>query len=469
MQSTHSPLQWAKRKFIGTRAFYSMVLAIVVPIIVQNAITNFVSLLDNIMVGRIGTDQMTGVSIVNQLLFVFNLCVFGGVSGAGIFAAQYHGAGQHEGVRNCFRYKIYLCVGLTLVAVGVLTMIETPLISLYLTDTSDPARVASTLQYGKEYLAVMLWGLAPFALSQAYAGTLRETGETALPMRAGIIAVFTNLILNYVLIYGHLGAPAMGVRGAALATVISRYLELVIVAVAVHGNKDRFKFIHGAYSSLHIPMNLVKQITIKGMPLLLNEALWSIGVATISQCYSMRGLNVVTAMNISNTVSSLFNVVFLTMGSATAIILGQELGANEIDRAKEYSWKLIAFSVFCAIGTGILLAISSPFIPMVYNTESEIRHLATQLLLVYAACSPLFSMANSSYFILRCGGKTMLTFMFDCVFTWCVNLSVAYTLIHFTGMNIVGVYFCVQMAELLKAILGMYLVRKGIWINNIVE
>ena len=327
--------QRARRTLIGDRAFYRMVLAIVVPIIIQNAITNFVNLLDNVMVGRIGTDEMTGVSIVNQLMFVFNLCVFGGVSGAGIFAAQYHGAGNHEGVRDCFRFKLYLGLVLSAVAIALFAFASEPLIRLYLNEENAEARIAMTLGHGQDYLNVMLFGLVPFALSQAYASTLRETGETTLPMRAGIMAVLINLSLNYVLIYGHFGFPAMGVRGAALATIISRYAELFVIAVATQRRPERFKFICGAFRSPRVPMKLVKQIAIKGSPLLINEALWSFGIAMIARCYSMRGLDVVSALNISNTVSNLFNTVFLSMGSATAIIIGQALGANEIDRARD--------------------------------------------------------------------------------------------------------------------------------------
>ena len=164
-----APTFWqrARRTLIGDRAFYRMVLAIVVPIIIQNAITNFVNLLDNVMVGRIGTDEMTGVSIVNQLMFVFNLCVFGGVSGAGIFAAQYHGAGNHEGVRDCFRFKLYLGLVLSAVAIALFAFASEPLIRLYLNEENAEARIAMTLGHGQDYLNVMLFGLVPLALSQA--------------------------------------------------------------------------------------------------------------------------------------------------------------------------------------------------------------------------------------------------------------------------------------------------------------
>lgn len=468
MQKVHSPWEKACKTLIGNRAFYAMVLAVVVPIIIQNAITNFVNLLDNIMVGKIGTDQMAGVSIANQLLFVSNLCVFGGMSGAGIFAAQYCGAGNHEGVRHCFRYKLYLSVLLTAVALFVFGAFGGPLISLYLNEGDAAQRVSSTLGYGLDYLRIMLLGIAPFALTQAYASTLREVGETALPMRAAITAVILNLIGNYILIYGHLGIPALGVRGAAIATVLSRYVELAIIVAGTHAHMERFPFICGAYKSLRIPLSLVKQITIKGMPLLVNEALWSLGVAAIAQCYSMRGLDVVAALNISNTVSNLFNVVFLSMGNATAIIIGQVLGSQDPVKAKDYAWKLTAFSLLCCIGTGILLSIVSPFIPMIYNTEPQIRRLATAFLLVCACCMPLGSFANSSYFILRSGGKTMITFFFDCGFSWLVSLPLAYALVQFTDLHIVAAYACVQMADFIKCVLGFILVKKGIWIHNMV-
>lgn len=458
-----------KATFIGNRAFYKMVMAIVMPIIVQNAITNFVSLLDNIMVGQVGTEQMSGVAIANQLLFVFNMCVFGGVAGAGIFAAQFYGAGNHEGVRDCFRYKIFLCIGLVVIAMIVLLSSGEALILKYLNDASNTGKVDVTLQYGLDYMHIMLWGLVPFAITQAYAGTLRETGETALPMRAGIIAVFVNLVFNYILIYGHLGAPAMGVKGAALATVISRFVELIIVMYATHTHSERFKFIRGAFRSARIPGKLAKEITVKGIPLMVNEALWSLGVAMLTQCYSLRGLDVVAAMNISSTISNLFAVVFLSLGSAAAIIVGQSLGANDMETANDHAWKLIAFSVATCLVTSTLMAVTAPFIPYIYRTTDAVRGLATRFLLVYALCMPLFAYSNCAYFVLRSGGKTMITFVFDCAFSWVVSIPIAWSLVHFTNMHIVAVYLCVQLADIIKCLFGHILVKKGIWINNMVS
>ena len=241
------------RKFIGDRAFYRRLILVVLPIIIQNGITNFVSLLDNIMVGQIGTLPMSGVSIVNQLMFVFNLCVFGASSGAGIFTAQFHGSQDHDGIRYTFRFKVLICTALSVLGTVLFLSAGDTLVGLYLTGEGSAEDAALSLGYGRQYLTIMLFGLLPFAINNAYASTLRETQETFVPMLAGITAVFVNLGLNYVLIFGHLGLPAMGVRGAALATVISRFVELGIVAGWTHRHARKHPFIRGAYRSAYIP------------------------------------------------------------------------------------------------------------------------------------------------------------------------------------------------------------------------
>ena len=450
------------------RAFYRMVLAILIPIIIQNAITNFVNLLDNVMVGQVGTEQMSGVAIANQLLFVFNLCVFGGLSGAGIFSAQFYGAGNQEGVRQCFRFKLYLSLGLIVAGVLVFAFGGEALVSRYLHDEAASGRAEATLAYGMGYLRVMVWGLVPFALTQIYASTLRETGETRLPMFAGIAAVLVNLLFNYLLIFGHLGLPRLGVVGAAIATVISRFVELAIVLVGSHRDPARFPFISGLYSSLRVPASLVKSIVIKGMPLLVNEALWSMGMATLVQCYSVRGLDVVAAMNISSTVSNLFAVTIFSTGNATAIIVGQTLGANDLEGAKRQAWHLIVFSILLSMCTGLIMLPVAPFIPQVYQTSDAVRELATRFLRIYALCMPLFAYANCCYFILRSGGKTLITFLFDCVFTWVVCVPLAWSLVHLTGLGVAVIYLCVQLSDFIKCGLGHVFLTKGVWLNNIV-
>ena len=457
-----------RQYFIGDKAFYSRVFAIVVPIIIQNTITNVVSLLDNVMVGRVGTLQMSAVAIDNQLLFVFNLCIFGGLAGAGIFATQFAGANDTNGVRNCFRIK--LMTGFLMLVAATVMFLAFPgqLISLYLAEDTDPADAAATLGYALDYIHIMLIGLVPFTISQVYSSTLREVGETKIPMKASVVSILVNLVFNYFLIFGTFGFPKLGVAGAAVVTVLSRFVEAVIIIIYTHKNSHKFSFIKGAYKSMAVPAALMKDVVRRGSPLLVNEFLWSLGMATLSQCYSVRGLDVVAASNISTTVANLFNVVFISMGNAVAIMVGQHLGANEPKKAKQTAWRLIVFTVFTTVIISCLMAVCAPFIPKIYNTEEHVRTMATQLLWVVAIAMPAQSFAHDTYFTIRSGGRTVLTFIFDSGFTWGVAVPLAFVLANYTDLDIIPLFFIIQSLEFIKSIVGGILVKKGIWIRNII-
>ena len=458
-----------RRNMIGDRAFYNKVVTIALPIIIQNTISNVVSLLDNVMVGRVGTLEMSAVSIVNQLLFVFYLCIFGGLAGAGIFSTQYAGARDEQGVRYCFRIKWLVAALMLACAFSVFLLLPRELIGLYLAEDTNPDDLNKTLSFGLDYLYVMLWGIIPFAISQIYASTLREVGETRVPMIASISAILINLVFNYLLIFGKFGFPQLGVIGAALATVISRYVEMLIIVLYTHIKCTLYSFINGAYASVYVPGKLLKDVFKRGMPLLVNEFFWSSGMAVLLQCYSVRGLDVVAACNIASTVSNLFKVVFLSMGDAVAIMVGQALGANRIDDAKETAWKLMATAVASNLVMGTLLFVLSPVIPQIYNTEPHVRHMAMEMLWVVAVTMPLYSIAHCCYFTLRSGGKTIITFIFDSGFTWGICVPIAWLLANMTAMPIVPLYLVVQALEFIKVVIGVSLVYKGVWVHNIVN
>jgi len=456
-------------KLWGNKAFYRQTLALAVPVMIQNGITNFVSLLDNIMVGKVGTEAMTGVSIVNTLMFVFNLCIFGAVSGAGIFSAQYYGKGDNDGVRYSFRFKIICSFVICAAAIGLFLCIGSDMISLYIEDDGSGLDPALVLSEGHSYLMVMLLGLLPFALVQSCAGTLREAGEAKLPMLASVAAVFVNLVLNYILIFGKFGAPELGVVGAAVATVIARCVELIIVYVGAFRRKKEFVFLQGAFRSMYIPMRITLEITRKGMPLFVNELLWASGMATMRQLYSSRGIAVMTSLNISTTASDLFSVVFLSMGTAIAIILGQQLGANKIEEARSSAVKLITFSVILSACVGVLVAAVSPLVPMIYNQTGTVRSIAIQLMCINACLMPFQAFMNASYFTIRSGGKTLITFLFDSGFVWAIMIPVTWVVSRFTALPIIPLFIICQSTEMLKCIVGFIFVRSGTWAKNIVN
>ena len=456
-------------RFIGNKAFYKSVVTLLIPIVIQQFITSFVSLLDNIMVGSLGTEAISAASIANQVMLVFILAVFGGMSGAGIYGAQFFGKGDTDGMRYTFRCKMYFGVLISATAILVYLFFGESFIAAFLKGESNGGDLALTQRGGCDYLNIMLWGLPPFALVQVYAGTLREAGETRAPMFAGICAILTNLFGNWVLIFGHLGAPAMGVQGAAIATVVSRYVELLIVASHAHRHTDKYPFFAGAYKSLYVPGSLAMKILRTATPLLINEILWSLGMTFITQFYSSRGLNAVAALNINGTAWNLFSVIMMGMGSAVAIMVGQRLGAGKMEEARDVDRKLIFLTEVIHVIIGVSMVLAAPLVPQLYNVSEEVRDLTRQLLIIAGCSLPIHSFAHVTYFTIRSGGRTVITFLFDAVYTWVIAVPLAFCLTRYTELTITQVYFCVQFVDIIKVLIGLVMLKSDFWARNVVN
>ena len=450
---------------IGDRDFYRRALAVAMPIMLQNVVTNFVSLLDNIMVGQTGTASMSGVAIVGQLFFIFYLIIFGTVSGPGIFCAQFWGAGNEPSFKAAFRYKLLTALGISVVCMAVLGLWSRPLIALYITGTEG--ETAKVMGHAVGYLRIMLIGMIPFAAATAYASTLREEGRAAVPMVASWAAVAVNLILNGILIFGKLGMPAMGVRGAAVATVISRFVEAAINILWSHRHRDEVLFTRRMWEGAPMGKALFLDITRRSLPLTANEALWCLGAATLNQIYSTRGITVMAALNITFVLSDLFTAVAFSMGTTIGILVGQQLGAGETERAVDTDRKLLVLEVMIAATIAVFLVALSGLFPRFYNTTAEVRGLASRLIRIVAVMLPLDCFANGCYFTMRSGGKTMVTFLFDSCFSWTVNVPVAWFLAHRTALPLTTVYFLSLATVLIKDIVGGVMVHKRYWVNTL--
>lgn len=466
--------QKLKYNMIGDKAFYRQTFAILIPIIIQNTVTNVVSLVDNVMIGAVGTLEMSAVGIINQLILVFTLCIFGSSAGVGIFTSQYVGAGDKEGVRSCFKMKLYFGFAVMVIATAIFLILPDQLIGSYIAEDTSVADATSTMYFAKEYLYIMLIGFPPFVISQVYGSVLRETGESKLPMVASVWAITINVVFNYILIFGNKGLPLlpfapMGVVGAAIATVLSRYVEFAIIVIAAHKNKIKYDYMVGIYRSLKVPLSLVKDIIHKGAPLLLNEFLWSFGMAAIMQCYSVRGIDVVAATNIFSTVSNLFKVLYMSIGISIGIVIGQYLGANRTSEAKTAVWRLLTLTAISSVITAVILFATSPLIPEIYNTSDTVKHLATELLWISCIITPFSAIALGGYFTIRSGGKTMITMLFDGGFVWYANYPLAFCIAHFTDIDIVPFFFVVQALDVIKAIVALILIKNGFWARNIVN
>ena len=457
------------KKYIGDKSFYKHVLAISLPIMIQNGITNLVNLLDNIMVGRLGTEAMSGVSIVNQFVFIFNLLIFGAISAAGIFTAQYYGLGDKIGIRDTFRFKFLINLAAGIAGVAIFLLFDEELINLFLHTSENVGDLALTLEYGKQYLLVMLIGLIPYAISQVYASTMRETGDTVMPMIASFAAVGINFVLNIVLIFGYLGAPALGVKGAAIATVVSRFAELLVLVIYAHLKKDKFSYLVGAYRSFAIPKNLFRTIMIKGIPLMLNEFFWAVAMTMRNQCYSTRGLDVVAAQNISATMFNLLSVVYISLGTAIAIIVGALLGAGKLEEAKDADRKLLVFSVLSGIAVALILILSAFIFPRLYETTDTVRELASYMMIISALTMPFSAFANAAYFTLRTGGKVFITILFDSFYMWTVVVPTVAIFAYATNVGILALFAIGQGVDIFKVIFGGILIKRGSWLKTLVS
>ena len=451
------------RRYIGDRAFYRHAMAVTLPIMLQNVVTNFVSLLDNIMVGQTGTASMSGVAVVGQLFFIFYLVIFGTVSGPGIYCAQFWGAGDGRSFKAAFRYKLLSAAALCGLCAAVLILWGRQLVGLYL--TGGEAERLEVMGHAMGYMRIMLWSMLPFTVSMVYSSTLRETGRTVPPMVASWAAVFVNLLLNWVLIFGKLGAPSMGVRGAAAATVASRLCEMCINVIWSHALGEKVLFTRRMLEGFPASRAFVLELAKKSVPLMLNETLWCVGMATLMQIYSTRGLEVVAAMNIGNVLMDLFTSVAFSIGTTIGIVVGQELGAGETEKAVDTDRKMLALGVMISIGICVLMMSASELFPRFYNTSPEIRALAARLICVMALVLPFDSFAHGCYFTIRSGGKTAVTFLFDSGFTWVINVPTALLLARCTGLAILPLYALSSSTVIVKCLIGGFMVHKRYWVN----
>ena len=454
---------------MSKNGIYKRALTLAVPMMIQNGITNAVGLVDNVMVGSLGTEAITAVSIVGQLIFVFNLAVFGGMSGPAIYGAQYYGQKNNKGFQSTVRIKHWIGIVVLIAGMAAFIFGGDFLIGLYLKGESADIDPMLTMATARQYLRIMLWGLPPFVITQIYAGSLRETGASVKPMIAGVVSVVADVIGNYLLIYGKGIFPRLEAQGAAIATSLARVIEALIVIVWAFSARKKHVFIIGLYKTLLVPKDTAARIFRKSLPIFFNELLWAGGIAALTQCYSLRGLDIVAGLNISNALCNLLNVVFVSLGGAVGILIGQTLGASRYDEAKSDAFRLMWFTGGISVILTVILASISRVFPNLYETSELVRSYASSFIVVTALFFPLQGFLNALYFTLRSGGKTLVTFLFDSVFSWVICVPTAFLLCRLTSLPILTIYAVVQSLDFIKVTVGYVLIRKGVWISNIVQ
>jgi putative MATE family efflux protein len=446
------------RNLFGNKTFYKTLLAVTLPLVVQQLITTSVQLVDNIMVGTLGESAISSVAVVNQFYFVVILVTFGVLSGAGIYSAQYFGSGDHDKLKETFRFKLLAATFVGALSFVVFTVFAQPLIALF-TDSEE------TLQGGLDYIRIIRFAIFPWVLSVAISNTFRETGVTKPLLWISIVAILTNTALNFVLIFGLLGFPALGIVGAAIATLIARVVEFALSVLLLVRRGHIFSTrLSGLFS---ISPAMLKGIMVMALPLTLNEGLWSLGQTVFLQSYSTRGEDALAAMTMTNAISQIVFVTFGALATGVAVMVGNTLGRNALDEARENARKLMATAVMFAMAMGLVLFVLSFFVIDLYDVAQGTKRMAGFNIRVNAMFIPVYTFNVVIYFTLRSGGDMRSTLMMDSGYMWAVAVPTAFALAHLTKLPVTLMFLFVQMTDIPKMFFGLHRYRKGRWVRNL--
>lgn len=449
------------KKYFGDRKFIILVLTIAIPIMLQNLITTSVNLVDSLMVGQLGDSAIGGVSTVNRFFMILNSGIFGIVNAVGIFIAQYYGARNEEKMKEAFRFSLISTYIIIIPFFLLALFYPQSILSFFTKDTS-------LIESGIQYLRFACFTFLPLGISLSISGAMRCIGEAKIPLIVSVISVLTNTFFNYCLIFGNFGMPALGVVGAAIATLIARILEMTILLVLLR--YIDFPFKTKLNELFHISGSLIRQISLKAAPLCMNELLWSGGNAMMLKFYGTRGGIVLSGNAICQTTTDIFYTLFSGMSIATTVMVSHELGANRLDKAKENGYRMVGVSAIFALTFSTLMFGMSFVVPFLYSSASlEVLNIAQNMIRVQSFFFVVYTLNVQTFFILRSGGDAKSTLILDSGFMWLFTIPMLGMISYFTNINIYLMYAIGQSSEFVKLILSATLLRKEKWVVNLTQ
>ena len=443
------------------RQFYRSLFALAIPIMLQNLVNSLVNMLSTIMIGRLGTVEIAAVGLGNQIFFLFNLFLFGICSGGAIFTAQFWGKGDIPGIRKnlgfCMTLNLISAIFFTLVA----ALFPEKVIGIY-------SRDEAVIKAGAAYLKTVSPSYIPYAISMAFTLTLRSVEKVRLAIVVTFIALSLNAIMNYLFIFGVGPIPAMGVEGAALATVISRLTETIILVTATYilkyvpaGNLRELFAFNSFYARQFLRVTL---------PVIINEMLWSLGITVENIIFARTHTDAIAAFNITGTVSQLTWVLFIGLGNGIAVLIGKKIGERDEQTARDYASRIVRFAPLLAFGAAMLLLPISRLLPYVFNVNPQTLKDASQMFIILCFSYP-FKAFNMSMIvgICRAGGDTVFCMIYDIAMLWLVAVPLAALASFVLGAPVWGIYICIIAEDPLKALLGLWRFRSGKWLHNVTD
>lgn len=449
------------RKYIANKAFYKELLLIVGPIIIQFFIQNTINFLDNIMVGKLpfGDEAVASVSVANKYYTLFYAAVVSLCTGASIFTAQYFGSNQKERLKQVFGIKMIFSLIITMIFIIVGFIFSKEIIAFFISDSE------AALDEGIAYLKIALWSYIPISISTAFTFTLRPLKMMKIPMVASSIGMFINLICNFFFIYGFWIFPAMGVQGAALATVIARLVEMSIY-ISIFLLKD-YVFKASIWEYLKIDFHLLYHIVKKVIPLFFNEIFYTLAIIIIFKVYSDIGIGAINAISISDVVREVVFIIASGTGTATSILVGYKLGSNQLDEAEENANYLLGYSFIMGMIVMVIITGLAFIVPEFYNISETTKRLTTYAILIQGFVAPLVMLYRIPFFVLRAGGRVYEIVLLDGAFMWLVKVPVALILGYVVKADLMTIFLVVEMTRIINVYISMYFFKQKKWLINL--
>ncbi len=448
-------------KFLfGDKKFLNTMIKLAAPIMLQNLIFASLNMVDGVMIGQLGESAIAAVGVANQIFFLVSLLFFGIGSGSAIFAAQYWGRKDTERIQSVLGLSLLMSISGAVIFSLVAILFPVQVISIY---SKDPAVISQ----GSVYLQIVAFSYVITAITNSFAFVLRSTENVKLPLVTSLVALSLNTFMNYGLILGNFGLPSLGVKGAAIATIISRLIEVILLLLIIY--RKKLPVAAKLRSLLNFKILPIKKFFNTTLPVIATEIVWSFGITTYNVVYARIGTESIAAVNIAGTLDRIIFVVFMGLGHACAIMIGNQIGAEQNELAISYAKKYLILGAIGAAIFGIIMYIFATPMLSFYKVSDFTINYTTKLIGLMALSLPVRSLNLILLIgILRSGGDTRVAFFIDAGSVWVIGVPMALIGAFVLGLPIHLVYLMVLADEVVKLAMGLYRFFSQRWINYLV-